>query len=300
MKKILLVIIVTLFTTSYVYAQGATQEQIGVVKQQKIYLPEKGDWAVGFNAAPILSYVGNLFNGTSGNNLNPNQLGGTITTDGVFTDDSEWLKPVISLNLKYMISDKVGIRANLGLNFKKNSATQYVVDDEALAIDPLSQSKVVDNIIKRSSGACFSAGVEYRIGKRRVQGIFGGSYIIGGGDITTKNVYGNAMTDINQRPTTATGSSSSRTLKNRVGNLYTGLSAFVGFEWFVAPKIALGAEVSLSALYCYKQQRYNETESFDKTFNTVVVNTNITTPPSHNFAIGTDTIGGTLNLNFYF
>ena len=300
MKKFLLVIIATFLATTYVYAQNSTQEHSGITKQQKVYTPEKGDWALGFNAAPVLSYLGNLFNGNTDNNINLKQIGGAITSDGVFTNDSEWLKPVISLNLKYMISDKIGIRANVGLNLKRGSSTYYVADDEAQKTDPLSESKVVDNMITRSSGACFSVGAEYRVGKRRIQGVFGGNYIIGGGDIVSKCVYGNEMTNLNQQPSTFSGSTSSRSLKNRVGNFYTGVSAFAGFEWFVAPKIGLGAEISFSALYCYKQQRYNESESFNSTLNAVIIKTDITSPPSHNFSLGTDTIGGSINLNFYF
>ena len=299
MKKIFLVIIASLFASSAL-ALSTDREQKEATKQPKVYIPEKGDWALGFNAAPILSYLGNLFNGNTANNFNPKQIGGAITTNGVFTNDDEWLKPIISLNSKYMISDKVGIRANIGLNVKKGSSTVYVTDDEAINFDPLSQSKVVDNTITRSSGACVSIGAEYRVGKRRVQGVFGGNYIIGGGDIVTEYIYGNKMTSLNQQPTTYSGSTSSRPLINHVGNFYTGLSAFAGFEWFVAPKIALGAEVSLAAIYCYKQQRYNKSESFDSTLNDVCVKTNITTPPSHNFSLGTDSISGTINLNFYF
>ena len=296
MKKVILVTAMILLATSSIYAQERNEG----CKQQKVYIPEKGDWALGFNASPILSYLGNLFNGNTANNINLNQIGGAITSDGEFTNSDEWLKPVLSINLKYMLSDKIGLRANLGLNFKHNSSTQYVTDDEAKMVDPISQAKVVDNIINNTSGACVSVGMEYRLGKRRVQGVFGGNYLIGGGDIVNKYRYGNEMTDINRKPTTHSGSNSSRSLVNRVGNFYTGVSAFAGFEWFVAPKVALGAEVSLAAIYCFKQQRYNKTESFDAALNKTVVKTNTTTPPSHNFVLGTDTIGGNINLNFYF
>mgnify|MGYP003340340312 CR=1 FL=1 len=37
-------------------------------KKGENYLPQAGDWSIGFNADGILSYVGNAFNGTNGNN----------------------------------------------------------------------------------------------------------------------------------------------------------------------------------------------------------------------------------------
>ena len=36
-------------------------------KRGEPFLPEKGDWAIGFNADGIFSYIGNAFNGTIGN-----------------------------------------------------------------------------------------------------------------------------------------------------------------------------------------------------------------------------------------
>ena len=296
MKRFLLITISFLFVSSSLFAQ----EQSAEPKQKNVFLPEKGDWALGFNAAPILSYIGNLFNGNSNNTFNAQEFGGVIASDGVFTSSSEWLKPIISLNAKYMLSDNLGIRANVGFNFKTTNNTSYVKDDEAVIVDPASQAKVIDKTKINSSGACIGIGVEYRVGKRRIQGVFGGSYIVGGGDIVTKYNYGNTMTEANQVPTTFSGASSSRPLLSRVGNFYTGLSASVGFEWFVAPKIGLGAEMSIAAIYCYKQQKNNQTELFDTYLNKVVVRTNITTPPSHQFILGTDAIDAKLNLNFYF
>ena len=108
------------------------------------------------------------------------------------------------------------------------------------------------------------------------------------------------MTEANQVPTTSSGSNNSRTLLSREGNFYTGVLAFAGFEWFVAPQIGLGAEMSVGAIYCYKQQKNNKTELFDTYLNKVVERTNITTPPSHHFVFGTDAIDVKLNLNFYF
>ena len=35
----------------------------------KVYTPEAGNWVIGFGAAPVINYIGNMFNGSTGNSL---------------------------------------------------------------------------------------------------------------------------------------------------------------------------------------------------------------------------------------
>ena len=55
MKRYILLLTLCVLTFVNVKAQD----------EKKVYLPEQGDIAIGFDAAPVLNYVGNLFNNTA-------------------------------------------------------------------------------------------------------------------------------------------------------------------------------------------------------------------------------------------
>ena len=74
MKKLLLIAVAICMLPIASFAQEAADK-----KAPKVYLPEKGDWSVGFDVAPVLKYVGNLFNGNTNNTLET--LGGQPITD---------------------------------------------------------------------------------------------------------------------------------------------------------------------------------------------------------------------------
>ena len=63
MKKILLSA-VAVFAFSFANAQEL------VSSKGENYLPQEGDWSIGFSANSALSFVGNAFNGSTGNNVN--------------------------------------------------------------------------------------------------------------------------------------------------------------------------------------------------------------------------------------
>ena len=60
MKKIILSLVA-------VFAFGAVSAQNLVSSKGEQYLPKQGDWSIGFNAGNALRYVGNAFNGNTGN-----------------------------------------------------------------------------------------------------------------------------------------------------------------------------------------------------------------------------------------
>ena len=132
-------------------------------KKGENFLPEKGDWSIGFNADGIFSYIGNAFNGTNGNvapKLNYQELGTFVG--------------------KRFTSDKTADRfmANLGFNSVKSdkivdSISGFTYDSAASGFD-----------------LTLGYGKEWRKGKTRLQGFYGADAMINVNSTTNKTVFG--------------------------------------------------------------------------------------------------------------
>ena len=197
----------------------------------------------------------------------------------------------------------------------KDTRNFYVQDDAALAANPLSQQNVVDSYMTRSSGGSFSAAVEYRVGKGRVQGVFGGGLLYAFSYDRSKYEYGNAITSMNQQPTVSNdmtgaimrndipdGFSYMRYL-SKFGDTptnYFGLVAFAGIEWFVAPRISLGGEVNLAAVFNWTKATYYTAEGFNTVSGAPETWTELLSPKSTGFHFGTGNIGQNISVTFYF
>ncbi len=302
MKRIILLIAAL---TSF--AGISAQEQ----KEEKRYLPEEGDWALGIDVVPVLRYIGNAFNGNTSNEY-INSLGGEpfVNSNERFVGN-RGLMPDVSIQGKYMLTDEWGLRANVGLMFRSIYDNRYVTDDRALLDNPLSEDKVVDKARNRKNGMSMMLGGEYRKGKRRVQGVFGFGLLFAFQNDNTTYSYGNKMTTINQTPSTAFSNSGSvaiydsnnyRLLKtNGSGSdFYAGITGSAGIEWFVAPKISLGAEVNLSMYYIFGNKDYTEREGYNPSTGKIETRTDLVAPNYRELYIGTESLGGSLNMTFYF
>lgn len=276
-------------------------------KEQKQYLPEEGDWALGIDVVPILRYIGNAFNGTNGNN-ELNHVGGTPFTSGTNFHNNR-LMPNVSIMGKYMLTDEWALRANIGLTIASENEKAYSIDDKALMNNPFSEAKVIDGAHYERNGVSILLGTEYRKGSRRIQGVFGGGLLFAFQNEKSSYNWGNALTEINQSPTSTQFSSMPaapingyRILKeNGAGSdVYLGLTGSAGIEWFVAPKIALGAEVNLSLYYIFGAQTYIESEGYNSTLGEVETRTDIRTPGDNGIYFGTESLGGSLYMTFYF
>ncbi len=270
-------------------------------EEKKQYLPEEGDFAVSFNVAPVLRYVGNLFNGATDNPLN--NLGG----EPVASNIEDWrndLNPDVSIMGKYMLTDQIGLRANIGLLFRNNYANSYVQDDKAVSLNPFDESELIDSRREGRNGASIMLGAEYRIGRRRVQGVFGAGVVGGFQSLKTTYKYANQITEINQNPSSgfdAKTASGYRILTDYSDVDYiVGLSVSAGVEWFIAPKVSLGAEVSLLGYYMFGGQTYQESEGYNAITKQIETRIDTVSPGDNAFYVGTDNIGGSLFVAFYF
>lgn len=267
-------------------------------KEQKQYLPEKGDWAIGFDAKPMLQIVEAVFSQESDDiNELPGMGGESSLLNG----------PTVSLMGKYMLTDQLAVKANLGILVENNKTSGYSLDDAARMLNPLSYAKVADYKNTRTTGVSLLAALEYRVGKKRVQGVFSGGLLIGAEKVISTYTYGNQMTTINQKPSVAgqlgnVYNGNYRNLKtfSNEPNIFTGLVGTAGVEVFVAPKVALGAEVSLCASYKVAQQTYTISEGYNTSSEAIEQKTDIITPMTGSFKLATENLGGSLYLAFYF
>lgn len=280
-----------------------------VSKDVKSYLPQAGDFAISVSASPFTQFIGNLFNGSTSNDLDG--FGSRPYMSGSRTWN--YIQPLVSLAGKYMVTDRLGIRFNVGWMYNNDRLNYYAPDDAALMINPLSGEKVMDTYRSNNMGGSFSIAAEYRVGNRRVQGVFGGGLVYALQSDRQTFSYGNAITEVNQNPSCGmdptvykapdkAGFTSMRYLSNysNVPTHYMGIVAFAGVEWFVAPQISLGGEVNVAAVYNWSQQRYYEAEGFNTLTGKRETWTELQTPSSSGFDFGTGNLGATISVTFYF
>lgn len=218
-------------------------------------LPQAGDYAIGISAEPFLGYLGNFFGKTSAN-----------TAPEFGWDD-------IIVYGKYYLQDNRAIRAKIGINYGSTQDKNFVRDDHLMATDPLLGAAATVTDIRKTGtqGLYLTVGYEFRRGRGRLQGFYGGEVGVGYGKTNDTYTYGNPMTDLNQSPTTTTGTAwssasalSSRPLKSKGGlSLGLGVGGFAGVEYFFTPQISLGGEVGLNLTYATAGQSETTTEYFN-------------------------------------
>lgn len=305
----------------------ASTTYVDAKKPEKNYLPEAGDVTIGVNAVPFLNYLGNMFGKQKNNKINPAEIGGVPAVPGLDN-------PTMSIFGKYFLTDQTALRLNVGIGINSITQSQYVTDDAAAVNDPLSQDVVEDTYKYRNSGMSVAVGYEWRRGSKRLQGYWGGQAILAYSNSKHFFGYGNAITEVNQIPTafadgdrdgtydysgwddpdnlpdgislpTVSASDNvggnSRLLMQSDGRSWTyGVGGFVGVEYYIAPKISIGCEMSLNLLWTTGSKKYQKSERFNPDFNRVEENTRWTGKSDSGFRFGTENIGTSLFVAFSF
>lgn len=248
MKKSILAVAVVLGATA-TFAQDLTS------KKGETYLPEAGDWAIGVDATPFLNYFGNLIGG--GQNANNAPTWNYLTNNQTITG-------------KYFVEDDMAYRANLRLGFGSNSdkvmTADRSVDPTLPSTWPAAAAEVENKAKYGATNIGIGVGMEKRRGFGRLQGFYGAE--IGFNIASTKEryTYGNELTastsgvDVNvtgaddftggAMGTTMFASTDGQgnAINGRVTeykgglNFGVGLRAFIGAEYFVLPRLAIGGE----------------------------------------------------------
>lgn len=290
----------------------ASTTYVDAKKPEKNYLPEAGDITIGVNAVPFLNYLGNMFGKRENNNINPAEFGGVPAVPGLDN-------PTMSIFGKYFLTDQTALRLNVGIGINSQTQSQYVQNDAAIAENPLSVDQVEDTYKYRNSGMSVAIGYEWRRGGKRLQGFWGGQAILAYYNSKHYFGYGNAITEVNQIPTQNSSwnnngnvqvpslsndnnvGGNSRLLMQSDGRSWTyGLGGFVGVEYYIAPKISIGCEMSLNLLWTTGGKKYQKSERFNPDFNKVEENIRWTGKSDSGFRFGTENIGTSLFVAFSF
>ena len=236
---------------------SAKSQDIGdpayINKRGVALLPHAGDFALGIDATPFLRYLGNFF--TRSENDAPDFNGVEQSIYG-----------------KYFLQDNRAIRVKLSVNVLNNTEKGVVTNDEQIANNPLNPyATVIDVWNATNTDVHLGLGYEFRRGEGRVQGFWGGEILLGYGSGKDKFEYANPMTAVNRKPTSTYFNRNiddsdpyRRRTETKNGNKITGgLGAFVGVEYFFAPRISIGGEFGLGFVYCSAGQSVRTWEYWD-------------------------------------
>ncbi|MFZ4741823.1 MAG: hypothetical protein ACOYLE_11740 [Bacteroidales bacterium] len=228
MKKGLILISIVLFTVFSVSAQTL------VSKKGIPILPQKGDFAIGVAATPFLDFFGNIAKINSGTAFSSSAAFNALTPNVIYG--------------KYFLTDNMAVRGKIRIG--KNSSTQTISNViKSNLTAPATPEYVEDKWTRSTTDIVLSAGLEKRRGYGRLQGFYGAEATISiqGGQKDSYE-YGNAITTDFKNPARhnfgsnnpAAGTWVTETSTSAVFGL--GVGAFVGVEYFFAPKMSIGGE----------------------------------------------------------
>lgn len=225
MKKLISFVFVAVMFLNIANAQEL------VSKKGFIILPEAGDIVLGFDAVPLADLALNFANIM----VNTGQTAGHPGYVGGFN------QVIVG---KYFMSESMAIRAKIGINTNRTSATTYFDDPKdmlAYPADPDQWGELKDVAVSTSREIILAGGLEFRRGHNRLQGFYGAEALIGLAHSGTSNKYGIEMNQ--ETVVTNPWVAPVRVLSTSAGNAISfGLRGFIGVEYFFAPKMSVGGE----------------------------------------------------------
>ena len=240
MKNKILIILLSLVTLG-VSAQVTTDSVLHSKKGIPI-LPQKGDWAIGVDALPYLNFAGNIFNNTSGNTLDL----GSQTIYG-----------------RYFVANNAAIRLMISVNQGSSLGKYYVRDDAAFFADPLSRAQTEDALKHKYTGFGLGIGYQKFRGYGKLRGFYGAQIGFNINRDQYEYTYGNPITVANAKPSMSWtyNSDNSRVLLVDNGYDYSAyIGGLAGVEYYFAPKICIGGEVTLSLTNSWVSQANSKYE----------------------------------------
>jgi hypothetical protein len=234
----------TLLLASALFA-GTTFAQDLTSKKGETILPEAGDWAISFDAVPFLDYFGQMLSNA-----------GAVSPTVGYTNGYPW-----AIKGKMFKDEKTAYRAGIRLGFGSTTYRNMIADASVTTPPtfPTAPSEVEDSYKAGYNGIVLTGGLEMRRGKTRLQGYYGGELWIGFGGSKDTYTYGNALSTSTTNPVSASASTdwsawggnnmgtdpygnTSRKTEEKMSMMTFGLRGFIGVEYFILPKISIGAE----------------------------------------------------------
>lgn len=230
MRKLILSLGVFLSLSAAASAQTDEVREKGTfTKSGQQILPQAGDFAIGIDASPILKLGANAFNNSTDNNASDLFNGVDQTIYG-----------------KYFLKDNAALRFKFNFNIDSQS--------DKMEIGTSANSELMTEDVMKIKNNMFRLGLAYemRRGYGRLQGFYGAGleFAVGNIDNNRSFEYGNAITSDYKTPPSTNFvnnvNGGTRLLETKTGNFFgMGVIGFVGVEYFIAPKISLGAELGL-------------------------------------------------------
>ena len=288
-RKVLFV--ASLFLATATFAQDGLTSKKG-----EAYLPEAGDWSIGFDGTSLTQFIGNAFNG-SGNSTSVIDPTSGVVTNGGSTNSLNaggWMNGTVGQEIRFkMFKDETTayrLRARIGFGGDNSDAVGKYDQDG----DPLTQD--VDYTVNTKNSDGFSvilgAGLEKRRGNTRVQGYYGGEVVFGMiGNGTTTTDDGRVLSD-----DYSNGGVTRTTEVANASSIVFGLQGFIGVEYFFAPKMSVGAEIAWGINFNSTGNGETTNESSD---GTTITSTTTETGGSSSFGIDV-TPNSIISLNFHF
>jgi hypothetical protein len=222
MKKVSLLFAACALTATS-FAQDVLKSKNG-----HVILPEAGDIAIGFDAVPVIDFALNSVNIM-------NNTGQTAQHPGYVSGFNQIIVG------KYFLQDNMAVRARFGINTLRSTNKTYG-NDPLMPSAPEPENVLIQTSRTGNANYFLAAGVEMRRGHNRLQGFYGGELLLGLGSGSTKNTYEIEYNQVAQ-DSGYIAPGSSRVLSSKNGMSVTlGLRGFAGVEYFVLPKISIGAE----------------------------------------------------------
>lgn len=220
-KKILFV--AALFAGSLAFGQGTTTSMKN--KRGLEYLPQAGDWAIQFDAVPLINFGLNAvkFNTNTGDKAQHLGYAGgfnNVIVGKMFTSATEAWRVKVGIN--YMSNSSETVLGTYGTN----GESDYIQTEK----------NVTTNIV-------LGFGKEWRRGHNRLQGFYGAEalLVLGSPRPTQTFDYNLILQDAISEGVETAGAT--RNLgETSSGSFGFGVRGFVGVDYFVLPKIAIGAE----------------------------------------------------------
>lgn len=287
--------IVTVLFASIAIAQTPptnSSETILLSKKGEPILPEAKDWALSVDASPFLTYTGKLLSNAGADAPAVNSLANYPLTIGG----------------KYFISAKQAYRARVRIGIASQTINNSVVDNQNTTLDTV---YIKDSRKSSATNVTLAFGKEFRRGKTRLQGFYGGEGIIGISTGKSIYSYGNTFSNLNVSPTStdfvtptalgyASAPANSRIQSESNGTgIKVAARGFVGAEYFIFPKMSIGLEFGFSLMYFNQNDGKLSSESWDAAAGSVK-NKTLAKSGSRGFGIDNDNSGGAIMINFHF
>ncbi len=296
MKKVIFTLVIVFITVISVNAQDLTS------KKGFPILPETGDICLSIDAVPFFVYAGNFFHGSE-KTMAPNWNFPGFGTLGTNV-------PMFTISLKKFINPKTAYRARIRIGYNIDTK-KNILRDQNDTISLTNPSTVTDKWSNSQLNIALGFGLEKRRGKGRVQGIYGAMANVMLSSVGNKFTYGNAFSSNFTDPESTiypwreispgvyeTAHETDRVTKYNEGMTFgIGVNAFIGVEYFFAPKMSIGGEFSWGVIF----QVTGKSKEVGEYWSDGAVKTHETKEGgSTYFGIDNTNSGGCINLSFYF